>query len=94
VEANRRSAPRRTARHGIGSQILTTRRAQDPTAHHNPKKIYGLEGFGSKWWNASPIRIESTRTRALPEDQERQARPPAVIHGVGEKGVTPEPGRK
>ena len=82
VEANERLGFKPDQRdYGIGAQILRDLGVRSMRLlTNNPRKFVGLEGYGLSVVGVAPARDSGLRAHpALPEDQEGQARPQAVV---------------
>ena len=66
--------------YGIGSQILRDLGLRElRIMTNNPKKIYGIEGYGLHVVEEVPLRVAAgEHNREVPGDEEGEARPPAV----------------
>ena len=82
VEANERLGFKADQRdYGIGAQILRDLGVESMRLlTNNPRKFVGLDGYGLSVRETAAARGAARGTRpAVPEDQERQARPPVDI---------------
>jgi hypothetical protein len=88
VEANERLGFKADQRdYGIGarsSKDLGVRSMRLLT--NNPRKFVGIEGYGCRSWRRSRSRFPPRAHAALPEDEEGQARPQALVGGLSGAG--------
>ena len=97
VEANERLGFKADQRdYGIGVQILKDLGVRTMRLlSNNPRKLVGIEGYGLSVAEWLPLEIPASITRALPEDEEGQARAQVEgslncrfeVRGSGVRGV-------